>query len=59
MRVLVFWLQAFCKNGAVGVFSLEFIGLFKSRIGFERELCVFATCHCVFKGFFNFLEAPN
>ena len=42
----------------MGVFSLQFIGLFKSRIGFERELCVFATCHCVFKGLFEFFGGP-
>ena len=51
-----FWFQAVYRNGAVGVFSLEFIGLLKSRIGFRREFDVFATCHCVFKRLFNFLE---
>ena len=54
-----FWLQAFCKDGAVGVFSLKFIGLFTSEMSFQRELCVFVTFHCVFKGLLNFLEGPN
>ena len=38
----------------MGVFSLEFIGFFKSRICFEREFYIFAAGHCVYKGlFFN------
>ena len=43
----------------MGVFSLEFIGLFKSRIGFQSELYVLATFHCVFKGLFNFFGGPE
>ena len=42
----------------MGVFSLKFKGLFKSSIGFQRELYVFATCHCVFKGLFEFFGGP-
>ena len=38
----------------MGVFSLEFIGLFKSRICFEREFYIFAAGHCIYKKFFNF-----
>ena len=57
-KVFVFWLQAFCKNGAVGVFSLEFTGLLKNEMSFQRELYVFATCHCVFKGLFEFFRGP-
>ena len=42
----------------MGVFSLKFIGLLKSEMSFQRELCVFATCHCVFKGLFEFFGGP-
>ena len=59
MRVLFFLASGILEDGAVGVFSLKFIGLFKSKMSFQRELCVFATCHCVFKGLLNFFKGPN
>ena len=37
----------------MGVFSLEFIGFFKSRICFEREFYIFAAGHCGFGGLLN------
>ena len=35
----------------MGVFSLEFLGLLKSRICFEREFYIFAAGHCIYKVF--------
>ena len=39
-------------------FSLEFIGLYKSRICLQREFYVFVAGHCVYKGFFNLGRHP-
>ena len=38
----------------MGVFSLEFIRLFNSRICFEKYFYIFAAGHFVYKRVFNF-----
>ena len=42
----------------MGVFFIEFIGLYKSRICLQREFFVFVAGHCVYKGFFNLGRHP-